>query len=62
MHGIFTIRIEFSSSLALFAVYSGTTTTRREGNPGARVTLALAHILDRAGRKFAILILQNLRV
>ena len=42
MHGIFTIRIEFSASLALFAVYSGTTTTRREGNPGARVTLALA--------------------
>ena len=35
---------------------------RREGNPGARVTLALPHVLDRAGRKFAILILQNLRV
>ena len=32
------------------------------GNPGARVTLALAHILDSDGRKFAIFILQNLRV
>ena len=50
MHGICTIRIEFSALFGQFAVFSGTTTTRREGNPGARVTLALAHTLDRAGR------------